>query len=101
MPARRIVMRKLKEILRLQFVAKLRDLSGGKPVGFKLCIGEKSEFLSICKAMLETGIRPDFITVDGGEGGTGAAPIELTNSVGMPLRDALIFVASHNHMSGR
>lgn len=76
----------------LQFVAKLRDLSGGKPVGFKLCIGEKSEFLSICKAMLETGIRPDFITVDGGEGGTGAAPIELTNSVGMPLRDALIFV---------
>jgi glutamate synthase domain-containing protein 2 len=76
----------------LDFVAKLRDLSGGKPVGFKLCIGDKSEFLSIVKAMLETGITPDFITVDGGEGGTGAAPIELTNSVGMPLRDALIFV---------
>jgi glutamate synthase domain-containing protein 2 len=67
-------------------------LSGGKPVGFKLCIGKKEEFLGICKAMLETGMTPDFITVDGGEGGTGAAPTELTNSVGTPLRDALIFV---------
>ncbi len=76
----------------LQFVATLRALTGGKPVGFKLCIGDKTEFLSIVKAMLETGITPDFITIDGGEGGTGAAPIELTNSVGMPLRDALIFV---------
>ena len=76
----------------LDFVATLRELSTAKPVGFKLCIGNKSEFLSIVKAMLETGITPDFITVDGGEGGTGAAPIELTNSVGMPLRDALIFV---------
>jgi glutamate synthase domain-containing protein 2 len=76
----------------LEFVAKLRELSGGKPVGFKLCIGNMVEFLSIVKSMLETGIAPDFITVDGGEGGTGAAPIELTNSVGMPLRDALIFV---------
>lgn len=76
----------------LQFVAKLRDLSGGKPVGFKLCIGGKTEFLSICKAMLETGITPDFITIDGSEGGTGAAPVELTNSVGTPLRDALVFV---------
>lgn len=76
----------------LNFVAKLRELSGGKPVGFKLCIGNKVEFLSICKAMLETGISPDFITIDGGEGGTGAAPVELTNSVGMPLRDGLIFV---------
>ncbi len=76
----------------LEFVARLRELSGGKPVGFKLCIGKKSEFLAICKAMLETGITPDFITVDGAEGGTGAAPIELTNSVGTPLRDGLIFV---------
>ena len=76
----------------LEFVARLRELSGGKPVGFKLCIGNKVEFLSICKAMLESDISPDFITIDGGEGGTGAAPVELTNSVGMPLRDALIFV---------
>ena len=82
----------------LNFVARLRELSGGKPVGFKLCIGRKSEFLSICKAMLETGITPDFITVDGGEGGTGAAPVELTNSVGTPLRDGLIFV--HNALTG-
>jgi glutamate synthase domain-containing protein 2 len=78
----------------LEFVAELRELSGGKPVGFKLCIGKRTEFLAICKAMLETGITPDFITVDGGEGGTGAAPIELTNSVGTPLRDAIIFVNS-------
>jgi glutamate synthase domain-containing protein 2 len=76
----------------LEFVRELRQLSGGKPVGFKLCIGKKEEFLGICKAMLATGITPDFITVDGGEGGTGAAPTELTNSVGTPLRDALIFV---------
>ena len=76
----------------LEFVRELRRLSGGKPVGFKLCIGKKEEFLGICKAMLETGITPDFITVDGGEGGTGAAPTEMTNSVGTPLRDALIFV---------
>lgn len=76
----------------LQFVAHLRDLSGGKPVGFKLCIGRHDQFLGICKAMLQTGITPDFITVDGGEGGTGAAPTEMTNSVGTPLRDALVFV---------
>ncbi len=82
----------------LAFVAQLRELSGGKPVGFKLCIGDRREFLSICKAMHETGIVPDFITVDGGEGGTGAAPVELTNSVGMPLRDALNFV--HNALRG-
>ena len=78
----------------LHFIAELRELSGGKPVGFKLCVGKRSDFLGICKAMLKTGITPDFITVDGGEGGTGAAPIELTNSVGLPLRDALIFVNS-------
>lgn len=76
----------------LEFVRELRTLSGGKPVGFKLCIGNKSEFLGICKAMLATGIYPDFITVDGAEGGTGAAPIEFTNSVGTPLRDGVIFV---------
>lgn len=76
----------------LEFVRKLRRITGGKPIGFKLCIGKKDEFLGICKAMLKTGITPDFITVDGGEGGTGAAPTEMTNSVGTPLRDALIFV---------
>ena len=74
------------------FIKKLRDLSGGKPIGFKLCIGNKSEFLAICKAMKTTGIYADFITVDGGEGGTGAAPQEFSNSVGMPLRDAIAFV---------
>lgn len=78
----------------LEFVKLLRELSGGKPIGFKLCIGRRDEFLAICKAMLETGITPDFITVDGGEGGTGAAPTEMTNSVGTPIRDALIFVNS-------
>ena len=82
----------------LEFIVKLRDCSRGKPVGFKLCIGKKTEFLAICKAMLETGITPDFITVDGAEGGTGAAPIELTNSVGTPLRDGLNFV--HNALIG-
>ena len=76
----------------LEFVAQLRELSGGKPVGFKLCIGRRDEFLAICKAMMKTKIYPDFITVDGSEGGTGAAPTEMTNSVGTPLRDALIFV---------
>src|SRR5690606_27650830 len=76
----------------LEFVEKLRGLSGGKPVGFKLCVGRRHEFLAICKAMVDTGIYPDFITVDGGEGGTGAAPLEFSNSVGMPLRDALAFV---------
>ncbi|MBV1908015.1 MAG: FMN-binding glutamate synthase family protein [Kangiellaceae bacterium] len=78
----------------LEFVDKLRKLSGGKPIGFKLCIGRRQEFFSICKAMLETGIVPDFITIDGSEGGTGAAPVELTNSVGLPLKDALVFVNS-------
>jgi glutamate synthase domain-containing protein 2 len=76
----------------LQFVKKLRELSGGKPIGFKLCVGRKSQFIAICKAMVKTGIMPDFITVDGGEGGTGAAPLEFSNSVGMPLRDGLAFV---------
>ena len=74
------------------FIKKLRELSNGKPIGFKLCIGQKSQFISICKAMVKTQVFPDFITVDGGEGGTGAAPVEFSNSVGMPLRDALAFV---------
>ena len=76
----------------IQFVKQLRELSGGKPIGFKLCIGKKSEFLAICKAMVQLNIYPDFITVDGGEGGTGAAPPEFSNSVGMPLLDAIAFV---------
>lgn len=76
----------------LQFVQELRELSGGKPVGFKLCIGSKEEFIEICKEMLATGIKPDFITVDGAEGGTGAAPIDFSNYVGMPWEQALIFV---------
>ncbi|MEZ4948163.1 MAG: FMN-binding glutamate synthase family protein [Saprospiraceae bacterium] len=76
----------------LNFVQQLRDLSDGKPVGFKLAIGSKIEFIEICEAMVETGIMPDFITVDGAEGGTGAAPIDFSNYVGMPWEDALIFV---------
>lgn len=75
----------------LLFVQQLRELSGGKPIGFKLCIGQRHQFISICKAMIETGIKPDFITVDGGEGGTGAAPLEFSNSVGSPFREGLAF----------
>ncbi len=76
----------------LHFVQRLRELSGGKPVGFKLCVGKRHEFLGIVKAMLETGIRPDFITVDGSEGGTGAAPLEFSDFVGTPLNEGLSFV---------
>lgn len=76
----------------MEFIALLRDKSDGKPIGFKLCVGRESEFVALCKAMVQSGIKPDFITVDGGEGGTGAAPLEFTNSVGMPLRDGLAFV---------
>ena len=76
----------------MHFVQQLRQLSGGKPIGFKLCVGRTSEVVALCLAMVETGIKPDFITVDGGEGGTGAAPLEFTNSIGMPLRDGLAFV---------
>ncbi len=75
------------------FIQKLRELSGGKPIGFKICIGIKSEFIALCKAMLATGIAPDFITVDGDEGDTGAAPVEYSNSIGMPLMDAIAFVS--------
>jgi len=76
----------------MEFIKLLREKSGGKPIGFKLCVGKKQEFIDLCKAMISTGIKPDFITVDGGEGGTGAAPVEFSNSLGMPLRDALAFV---------
>jgi glutamate synthase domain-containing protein 2 len=80
------------------FIAQLRDLSGGKPVGFKLCIGHPWEFLSLCKAMLATQTYPDFIVIDGAEGGTGAAPLEFVDHIGMPLRDGLIF--AHNALVG-
>lgn len=76
----------------MAFVKLLREKSGGKPIGIKICIGNKSEFIAICKAMVETNTYIDFITVDGGEGGTGAAPPEYSDHVGMPLRDALAFV---------
>ncbi|WP_462170474.1 FMN-binding glutamate synthase family protein [Pseudoalteromonas xiamenensis] len=82
----------------LHFVAKLRALSGGKPVGFKLCIGNPAEFLSICKAMLEEKIYPDFITVDGSEGGTGAAPVEFANYLGMTCLEGVYVV--HNALVG-
>ena len=82
----------------MRFIGQLRDLSDGKPVGFKLCIGHRSEFLATIKAMLETGIVPDFIVVDGKEGGTGAAPAEFIDNLGMPLRDGLAFV--HNALRG-
>ncbi|MHA6162558.1 FMN-binding glutamate synthase family protein [Pseudomonas sichuanensis] len=82
----------------LQFVARLRELSGGKPVGFKFCLGHPWEFMGIAKAMLATGITPDFIVVDGKEGGTGAAPREFSDNMGMPLRDGLMFV--HNTLVG-
>lgn len=75
----------------MQLIKQMRELSGGKPVGFKLCIGSEREFFDICKAMIKTGIKPDFITIDGGEGGTGAAPVEFSDSIGMPLRDGLSF----------
>jgi glutamate synthase domain-containing protein 2 len=74
----------------LEFVASLRDLSGGKPVGIKFAVGNRWETLAICKAMLETGLRVDFMVVDGGEGGTGAAPAEFLDHVGAPLRQALV-----------
>lgn len=78
----------------IYFIKKLRDLSGGKPVGFKLCIGRKDEFEDIVDAMLTTGIKPDFITLDGAEGGTGAAPMEFIDYIGMPVADALVFVTT-------
>jgi glutamate synthase domain-containing protein 2 len=82
----------------LQFIDQLRNLSGGKPTGFKLCIGHPWEWFALCKAMMETGITPDFIVVDGAEGGTGAAPLEFTNYVGAPLQEGLLLV--HNTLVG-
>jgi glutamate synthase domain-containing protein 2 len=82
----------------MEFVARLRELSGGKPTGFKLCIGHPWEWFGIVKAMLQTGITPDFIVVDGAEGGTGAAPLEFTDHVGSPLQEGLLLV--HNTLRG-
>jgi len=82
----------------MAFIGEMRRLSGGKPAGFKLCVGHKWEFLAICKAMLQTGIYPDFIVVDGNEGGTGAAPLEFMDHLGMPMREGVNFV--HNALIG-
>ncbi len=82
----------------MQFIARLRELSGGKPTGFKLCIGHPWEWFGMVKAMLATGITPDFIVVDGAEGGTGAAPLEFTDHVGVPLQEGLLLV--HNTLKG-
>ena len=82
----------------MAFIGEMRRLSGGKPAGFKMCIGHPWEFLAICKAMLETGIYPDFIVVDGNEGGTGAAPLEFMDHLGMPMREGVSFV--HNALIG-
>ncbi len=78
----------------LHFIARLRELSLGKPIGFKLCIGHRWEFLALCKAMLETDIYPDFIVIDGKEGGTGAAPVEFTDHVGTPRREGLLIAVN-------
>jgi glutamate synthase domain-containing protein 2 len=82
----------------MHFIAEMRRLSGGKPAGFKLCIGHPWEFLALCKAMVQTGIYPDFIVIDGKEGGTGAAPLEFLDHLGMPMREGLSFV--HNALIG-
>jgi len=82
----------------MQFIDRLRELSGGKPTGFKLCIGHPWEWFALCKAMLQTGIVPDFIVVDGAEGGTGAAPLEFADHVGAPLQESLLLV--HNTLVG-
>ncbi|MDB5584211.1 MAG: glutamate synthase [Bradyrhizobium sp.] len=82
----------------MAFIGEMRRLSGGKPTGFKLCVGHPWEFLAICKAMLQTGIYPDFIVVDGNEGGTGAAPLEFMDHLGMPMREGVNFV--HNALIG-
>ena len=82
----------------MQFIVRLRELSGGKPTGFKLCIGHPWEWFAMVKAMLASGITPDFIVVDGSEGGTGAAPVEFTDHVGSPLQEGLLLV--HNTLLG-
>lgn len=82
----------------LEFVQRLRELSEGKPIGFKLCLGKKTEFMAIVKAMLDSGILPDFITIDGAEGGSGAAPIEFSNRLGTPCLEATYFI--HQVLTG-
>jgi glutamate synthase domain-containing protein 2 len=82
----------------MAFIARLRALSDGKPVGFKLCVGQPWEFMAIVKAMMTSGVVPDFIVVDGGEGGTGAAPVEFSDHIGTPMREGLLFV--HNVLTG-
>jgi glutamate synthase domain-containing protein 2 len=82
----------------VHFIAQLRELSGKKPIGFKLCIGHPWEFMAICKAMLETGIRADFVVIDGKEGGTGASPLEFADHIGTPLREGLVL--AHNTLTG-
>ncbi len=82
----------------IEFIARLRELSHGKPIGFKLCLGKQKEFLAIIKAMIKLDTYPDFITIDGAEGGTGAAPLEFSNSVGTPLNEGLLFI--HNALVG-
>ena len=82
----------------MEFIRTLRDNADGKPVGFKLCIGHRREFMCMVKAMLETDIVPDFIVIDGKEGGTGAAPLEFANHMGMPLVEGLVF--AHNTLRG-
>jgi glutamate synthase domain-containing protein 2 len=95
-PARHSAFKTPVEMMR--FIAQLRELSGGKPIGFKLCIGHPWEFMALCKAMLETGIHPDFVVIDGSEGGTGAAPLEFVDHVGTPLREGLVL--AHNCLVG-
>lgn len=95
-PARHSTFTTPKEML--EFIAKMRELSGGKPAGFKLCIGHPWEVMAIAKAMLSTGILPDFIVIDGSEGGTGAAPVEFSDHIGMPLREGLVL--AHNVLQG-
>ncbi|RAX49353.1 FMN-binding glutamate synthase family protein [Arthrobacter sp. AQ5-05] len=82
----------------MEFVARLRELSGGKPIGYKFCVGSRTDVLAMCKAMIETGVTPDFITIDGSEGGTGAAPLEYEDHVGTPLTEGLMLV--HNALVG-
>jgi glutamate synthase domain-containing protein 2 len=82
----------------VRFIGRMRELAEGKPAGFKLCVGSRRQFLSVCKAMLEEGVTPDFIVVDGAEGGTGAAPLEFADNLGMPLTEGLITV--HNALVG-
>ncbi len=82
----------------LKFIKQLRNLSGGKPIGIKFCLGKKRQFISLCKAMLIEKIMPDYLVIDGGEGGTGAAPLEFSNHVGYPLKEAIIVV--HNALVG-